>query len=297
MSLATFRCPRPSFLDQFDAFAANVATRRRFLLTFKDGAHLVGVPTVRSVQDPTNLDATFDVITAVSSYGEIPFKLLAYAQQLVEPGLRASDGQAPVPEPCTGPILRTKHEKFRILDSPQLVLDDVLRSGGIFGVAVLYADVDHFKPLNTKYTERVIDQTVLPELQRLIAASVEHHGYAYAEGGDEMVIVLPNTSPRWRPPSPRSFAARSPASPSRSPMIARASRSRSASRRTPTIRPGFRAGQTLRRRRRSGSGAIEQSRRWTASRSARSGPKRQDKWADRSEIHAVSARCFRRWFG
>lgn len=194
MSLAAFRCPRPSFLDQFDAFAANVATRRRFLLTFKDGAHLVGVPTVRSVQDPTNLDATFDVITAVSSYGEIPFKLLAYAQQLVEPGLRASDGQASVPEPCTGPILRTKHEKFRILDSPQLVLDDVLRSGGIFGVAVLYADVDHFKPLNTKYTERVIDQTVLPELQRLIAASVEHHGYAYAEGGDEMVIVLPNTS-------------------------------------------------------------------------------------------------------
>ena len=194
MSLATFQRPKPSFLAQFDAFAANVENRHRFLLTFKDGAHLVGVPTVRSIQDPMNPDATFDVITAVESYGEIPFKLLAYAQQLVEPGLRASDGQVPVPEPCMGPIRRTKHEKFKILDSPQLVLDDVQRGAGMFGVAVLYADIDHFKPLNTKYTERVIDRTVLPELQRLIAAAAEHHGYAYAEGGDEVVIVLPNTS-------------------------------------------------------------------------------------------------------
>ncbi len=194
MSLARFQRPKPSFLDQFDAFAVNVGNRHRFLLTFTNGAHLVGVPTVRSAQDPTNPDATFDVITAVTSYGEIPFKLLAYAQQLVEPGLRASDGQAPVPEPCTGPIQRTKHEKFQILDSPRLILEDVQGGAGVFGVAVLYADIDHFKPLNTKYTERVVDRTVLPGFQQLIAAAVEHRGYAYAEGGDEVVIVLPNTS-------------------------------------------------------------------------------------------------------
>ena len=194
MSLAAFHQPRPPFLAQFDAFAANVEHRYRFLLTFRDGAHLVGVPTVQSVQDPTNADATFDVITTVATYSAIPFKLLAYAQQLKEPGLRASDGQVPVPEPCHGPHSRTKQDKFQILDSPRLVLDDIDHSNGVFGVAVLYVDVDHFKSLNTKYTERVIDQTVLPELQNLIAESVEHRGYAYAEGGDEIIIVLPNTS-------------------------------------------------------------------------------------------------------
>ncbi len=193
MSLAAFQRPKPSFLAEFDAFAANVEARHRFLLTFKDGAHLVGVPTIRTTQDPTDPEATFDVTTAIAPY-TIPFKLLAYAQQLVESGLRASDGQEPVPEPCTGPLRRTKHEKFAVLDSPRYLLDDIRDSGGIFGAAVLYADIDHFKALNTAHTERVIDRTVLPEFQRLIAAAVERRGYAYAEGGDEVVIVLPNTS-------------------------------------------------------------------------------------------------------
>lgn len=135
----------------------------------------------------------FNVTTALASY-EIPFGLLAYAQQLVESGLRASDGQEPVPEPCTGPVQRTKHEKFAVLDSPRYLLDDLRDSNGMFGAAVLYADIDHFKALNTAHTERVIDRTVLPQFQRLIAAAVERRGYAYAEGGDEVVMALPNTS-------------------------------------------------------------------------------------------------------
>jgi diguanylate cyclase (GGDEF)-like protein len=40
----------------------------------------------------------------------------------------------------------------------------------------------------------LVDRTVLPEFQRLIAAAVARRGYAYAEGGDEVVILLPNTS-------------------------------------------------------------------------------------------------------
>ena len=193
MSLAAFRRPTPSFLDTFDAFAENAEVYRRFLLTFNDGSHLVGVPTVRSSQDRANPDAMFNVTTAVASY-KIPFKLLAYAQRLVESGLRASDGQEPEPEPCSGPVQRTKREKFAILDSPRLLLDDLENSGGVFGVSVLYLDIDHFKALNTKHTERVIDKTVLPDFQTLVAAAVQRHGFAYAEGGDEVVIVLPNTS-------------------------------------------------------------------------------------------------------
>jgi len=193
MSLAAFRRPAPSFLDTFDAFAANAKVRRRFLLTFKDGAHLVGVPTVRTSQDRANPEAMFEVTTAVASY-KIPFKLLAYAQQLAESGLRASDGQAPVPEPCSGPLHRTKHEKFAILDSPRLLASDLENSIGTFGASVLYLDIDHFKALNTKHTERVIDKTVLPSFQTLVATAVERHGFAYAEDGDEVVILLPNTS-------------------------------------------------------------------------------------------------------
>lgn len=192
MSLAAFRRPAPSFLDTFTLFGTNVE-RHRFLLTFKDGAHLVGVPTVQPTERRSDPEAMFDVTTAVASY-KIPFKLLAYAQQLVESGLRPSDGQAPVPEPCSGPLQRTKHEKFAILDSPRLLRADLEHSAGTFGVSVLYLDVDHFKALNTRHTERVIDQTVLPGFQALIAAAVQRHGFAYAEGGDEVVIVLPNTS-------------------------------------------------------------------------------------------------------
>jgi diguanylate cyclase (GGDEF)-like protein len=193
MSLAAFRRPTPSFLDTFDAFAENAEACRRFLLTFNDGSHLVGVPAVRTSQDRANPDAMFDVTTAVASY-KIPFKLLAYAQPLVESGLRPSDGQTPVPEPCSGPPQRTKHEKFAILDSPRLLREDLERGGGVFGSSVLYLDVDYFKALNTKHSERVIDKTVLPEFQAMVAAAVHRHGFAYAEGGDEVVIVLPNTS-------------------------------------------------------------------------------------------------------
>jgi diguanylate cyclase (GGDEF)-like protein len=193
MALTGFRRPPPSLLDAFDAFARNFEIHCRYLLTFKDGAHLVGVPTMQPSEDPDDPDATFEVTTAVASY-KIPFKLLAYAQQLAESGLRPSDGQAPVPEPCSGPVQRAKHEKFAILDSPRLLREDLEHSGGTFGVSVLYLDVDHFKALNTKHTERVIDQTVLPSFQDLIAAAVERHGFAYAEGGDEVVILLPNTS-------------------------------------------------------------------------------------------------------
>lgn len=193
MTLAAFRRATPLLLDVFDMFVANIEGRHRFLLTFKDGAHLVGVPTMRSSNSPTNPEAMFDVRTAVGAYA-IPFKLLAYAEQLVESGLRPSDGQAPVPEPCSGPLQRAKHEKFAILDSPRLLREDLENSRGVFGVSVLYLDIDHFKALNTKHTERVIDKTVLPAFQPLVAAAVQRHGFAYAEGGDEVVMVLPNTS-------------------------------------------------------------------------------------------------------
>jgi diguanylate cyclase (GGDEF)-like protein len=94
----------------------------------------------------------------------------------------------------TQSLPRQKDQKFSILDSPALQADDFARPCGIHGRAVIYLDIDNFKSVNTRFTERVVDRTVLPELQRIVAQGAQGVGYAYAEGGDEMVIYLPNAS-------------------------------------------------------------------------------------------------------
>jgi diguanylate cyclase (GGDEF)-like protein len=91
------------------------------------------------------------------------------------------------------PAQRLKQDKFGILDSVKLYASDFDESVGAHGIAVIYFDLDNFKSLNTRFTETVIDRELLPKLQRMIDALVVGHGFAYAEGGDEFVIMLPNT--------------------------------------------------------------------------------------------------------
>ncbi|ODS34388.1 MAG: hypothetical protein SCARUB_00519 [Candidatus Scalindua rubra] len=91
---------------------------------------------------------------------------------------------------------RKKQQKFRILDSQKLLSSDMKNAGGLFGFSLIYLDIDDFKLCNTKFTERVVDKTILPQFQRLIESSVSGNGYAYAEGGDEVIILLPNISIR-----------------------------------------------------------------------------------------------------
>ncbi|HUJ58479.1 MAG TPA: GGDEF domain-containing protein [Kofleriaceae bacterium] len=99
---------------------------------------------------------------------------------------RAATGSAPVP--------RRKQDKLGILDPPSLYADDFKSSVGILGVAVLFFDLDHFEALNTRFSEPVIDRTLLLELNQLVAELVAWRGMAYAEGGDEFVVLLPNTN-------------------------------------------------------------------------------------------------------
>lgn len=87
---------------------------------------------------------------------------------------------------------REKHQKFGILDAPNLLVGDLAEPSGPVGCALLYLDADHFKALNTRYTERIVDRDLLPELHRLVADVTREHGFAYAEGGDEMVVLLRN---------------------------------------------------------------------------------------------------------
>lgn len=102
-------------------------------------------------------------------------------------------GAAPV-RPCVGKQ-REKQQKFGILDSPTLLARDLESAVGPMGASLLYLDVDNFKAVNTLLTERVVDRSVLPELQRSVEVAARGHGHAYAEGGDEMIVLLPNTAP------------------------------------------------------------------------------------------------------
>ncbi len=91
---------------------------------------------------------------------------------------------------------REKSDKFRILDTPSLLERDLKRGAGRLGCAVLFLDIDHFKQLNSLHLEREVDRRVLGPYQRLLSELVEGNGHVYAEGGDEVIIWLPNVTSR-----------------------------------------------------------------------------------------------------
>ena len=93
-------------------------------------------------------------------------------------------------------LSRPKSDKFRILDSPALLETDLKKGAGRLGCAVLFLDIDHFKQLNSAHLEREVDRRVLGPYQRLLSELVEGNGHVYAEGGDEVIIWLPNVSSR-----------------------------------------------------------------------------------------------------
>lgn len=195
MGFEDYAKPVATSVDRyFDRFAKNHERGRRYLITSRTGQHLVGVPTTAAPFVPAP-GATFLFATSQSTY-QIPFSELAWAEELVdEPGLRPSDGSPPFPEPCRGPLeARAKSEKFGILDSPALLAGDMEEARGESGLVLLYLDVDGFKALNTRHTERKVDATILPELQRLVDGMTQCHGFSYAEGGDEIVVLLRNST-------------------------------------------------------------------------------------------------------
>lgn len=59
-------------------------------------------------------------------------------------------------------------------------------------MAVAYLDVDKFKDLNTRFTNKVVDDTVLIDLQEHLLEMTSERGKTYRHGGDEFIIVLPN---------------------------------------------------------------------------------------------------------
>lgn len=88
-------------------------------------------------------------------------------------------------------------QKFKILLSPGQAEKDFAgwsqQLSPVNGqIAVLFADLDNFKLLNTKYTEPRIDQSLLPDAMHLVEGLTRMRGGAYKYGGDEYVLILPN---------------------------------------------------------------------------------------------------------
>jgi diguanylate cyclase (GGDEF)-like protein len=94
---------------------------------------------------------------------------------------------------------RLYDEKFHILQAPSLFLPDM----GYFRarcedretpLALGFVDIDDFKSLNTRHTETKVDRNILPRFMQTIEAHLFQHGYAYRQGGDEYLILLPSLS-------------------------------------------------------------------------------------------------------
>ena len=136
-----------------------------------------------------NTDAdTYDQFLGNPNHVPFHFELLLKTAEAVFNALKVRQVKSP------SQVTRSKSEKFGVLDSPALLDDDLENANGILGSACIYLDIDNFKTLNTKFSERVVDRDLLTDYQRLLATTAETIGFAYAEGGDETVVLLPNAS-------------------------------------------------------------------------------------------------------
>ena len=92
---------------------------------------------------------------------------------------------------------RSFDEKFNILLAPGLIVGDInhsrlrcsLRDAPM---SVAFVDIDDFGRFNTKYTEPVVDEIVLPSFMSALEAHVFGRGSAYRQGGDEFIVICPN---------------------------------------------------------------------------------------------------------
>jgi diguanylate cyclase (GGDEF)-like protein len=94
---------------------------------------------------------------------------------------------------------RQYDEKFHILQAPQLFPLDIAFfrhkcEGREVPLSIAFVDIDDFKSLNRTHTETKVDRNLLPRFMQAIEAHVFHHGYAYRQGGDEYLILLPSMS-------------------------------------------------------------------------------------------------------
>lgn len=96
-----------------------------------------------------------------------------------------------------GGVHKELEQKFKILWSGNQAERDFqaaqveCRERGL-PISVIFFDIDHFKALNDRHTESVVDQTILPSFMQFVRKYAAFCGGAYRYGGDEFLLVLPN---------------------------------------------------------------------------------------------------------
>ena len=94
---------------------------------------------------------------------------------------------------------RQYDEKFHVLQAPALFLQDLAYfrakcEARDAPLAVAFLDIDGFKAFNTRHGETAVDRNLLPRFMQAVEAHVYHHGFAYRQGGDEYLALLPSLS-------------------------------------------------------------------------------------------------------
>lgn len=90
----------------------------------------------------------------------------------------------------TDPV--TKLPPRKALDNDLPVLLRTMGSEGL-GLSALMIDIDHFKVFNDRWGHKTGDM-VLDHVSGLIRRSVKYRGEAYRYGGEEITVLLPNTT-------------------------------------------------------------------------------------------------------
>jgi diguanylate cyclase (GGDEF)-like protein len=96
---------------------------------------------------------------------------------------------------------RKYDEKFHMLQAPELFLNDLAyyrNRADMRGTttSIAFLDIDNFKQLNRNHTETKVDRNLLPRFMMILEASLDQHGFAYRQRGDEYLVLIPSLSPR-----------------------------------------------------------------------------------------------------
>jgi diguanylate cyclase (GGDEF)-like protein len=105
--------------------------------------------------------------------------------------------QSPIGQSELAP--RQYDEKFHILQAPALFLPNLAYLRARCEVrdaplTVAFLDIDGFKDFNTAHGETKVDHNLLPRFMQTLEAHVYHHGFAYRQGGDEYLVLIPSLS-------------------------------------------------------------------------------------------------------
>jgi len=214
--LDNFRAYINSF-DKWNASTGEILTLQELIVTKDTFPFLHGIPIseIEKYRDPSRsrwnvtTSRTEDASATIDAYGvDINKTKVRFIDGYVSyyfPHERKEIGQAfsefvkmlinGIPNVSKGN--KELEQKFKILLSPSQEQKDfdlwkIDAEEFKYQIGVLFIDIDNFKELNSKYTEIVVDKTILIELQLFLKQLTRQRGEAYRHGGEEFVVILPN---------------------------------------------------------------------------------------------------------